>query len=316
MQDNANLTEMALDGLDWNTWLDKVTPAVEEDGYAEPLGPGHAAIFSENRPILLVTFETFQTMPQSRPIGWQLAEALGWSHLCLVSNGDTWFRDRRVFGYFDRLADDGFFDEFEQVIFYGAGPRGYAAAAFSVAAPGAKVLAVQPHATLDPRVAEWDDRFLYMRRTAFDDRYGYAPDMLDAADQAFVLYDPEIQLDAMHAALFTRPNVTKFRMRHLGTDQEGSLLRMGVLFRALAQLSANKLSRHSLADLYRTRRRDIPYLKLLLTRVEDTGQLYRTAKLAQYVMRHRRGPRFRKSIRRAYELAEERGIAMPEREFH
>ena len=40
---------------------------------------------------------------------------------------------------------------------------------------------MQPQATLDPRVAEWDDRFLHMRRTDFTDRYGYAPDMLDAA---------------------------------------------------------------------------------------------------------------------------------------
>jgi hypothetical protein len=43
-------------------------------------------------------------------------------------------------------VDDGFFDEFEQVIFYGSGSSGYAAAAFSVAAPGATVIAVQPQA--------------------------------------------------------------------------------------------------------------------------------------------------------------------------
>ena len=108
----------------------------------------------------------------------------------MVAEGQSWFRDPAVFAYFDRLVDDGFFDEFERVIFYGAGPCGYAAAAYSVAAPGATVVAVQPQATLDPRMTEWDDRFVEMRRTSFTDRYGYAPDMLDAADQAFVLYDP------------------------------------------------------------------------------------------------------------------------------
>ena len=105
------------------------------------------------------------------------------------------------------LVYDKFFDDFDQVVFYGAGPRGYAAAAFSVAAPGATIVALQPQATLDPRVTEWDDRHLKIRRTHFTSLYGYAPDMLDAAKQAYVIYDPYERLDAAHAAMFTRSNV-------------------------------------------------------------------------------------------------------------
>ena len=40
-----------------------------------------------------------------------------------------------VYGFFDQILDDGFFDEFDTIIFYGAGPCGYAATAYSVAAP-------------------------------------------------------------------------------------------------------------------------------------------------------------------------------------
>ena len=61
-----------------------------------------------------------------------------WSHMALISDSDTWFRDPAVYGWFDRLVDEGFFDEFDRVLFYGAGPCGYAAAAFSVSAPGAQ----------------------------------------------------------------------------------------------------------------------------------------------------------------------------------
>ena len=46
-----------------------------------------------------------------------------------------------------------------------------------------------------------------MRRADFSSRYGYAPDMLDAAEQAYVIYDPCERLDAAHAAMFTRSNV-------------------------------------------------------------------------------------------------------------
>jgi len=108
----------------------------------------------------------------------------------MISDGDTWFRDPQIFNFFDRLIDDGFFEEFDNVVFYGVGPCGYAASTFSVAAPGSTVVVVQPQATLDPRMTEWDDRFKHMRNTSFTNRFGYAPDMLDACAQAYVLYDP------------------------------------------------------------------------------------------------------------------------------
>jgi len=241
---------------------------------------------------------------EARPMGWDLGRALGWSHLCLASKTDSWFREGRVYGYFDRLVDDGFFEEFDQVIFYGAGPAGYAAAAFSVAAPGAKVLAIQPQATLDPRMTEWDERFRRRRRLDFTSRYGYAPDMIDAADRAVILYDPDIEEDAMHAALFARANVTRFRMRFMGPRLDRSLMRMNILLRIIAQFSAGKLDTAALARLYRARRTHVPYLKTLLTRLEDDGRHYLTARLSQAVMRETPGPRFRRAVRAAYAKAE------------
>ncbi|WP_206019238.1 phosphoadenosine phosphosulfate reductase [Roseovarius spongiae] len=317
MQDAVNTFDMPLTDLaDRDAWLDKVGELTEEDGYTERLGAHHAAILVEQKPaVLLVTFETHKGIAaiseDNQPMGWDLVKALGWSHLCLVSDGDTWFRDRAVYGFFDRLADDGFFEDFEQVIFYGAGPCGYAAAAFSVAAPGARVVAIQPQATLDPRIAEWDDRFRAMRRTAFDDRYGYAPDMLDAAERAFVLYDPEIAEDAMHAALFTRANVTKFRMRFMAANLDRSLIRMQLLYRILAQVSAGKLDRLALARLYRARRSDGGYQFNLLNRLNGGGRHFLTILLARHVLNLRRGRPFRLAMGEAIEALTEAGKPLP-----
>jgi hypothetical protein len=302
MQDNADIFDADLSGLDWAAWCERANELAGDDGYAERLGEKHAAVLIERKPTLLVSFEAFHRLPtlspQAQPLGWALTKALGWSHLCLISERDTWFRDKRVYGYFDRLIDDGFFDDFEQVIFYGAGPCGYAAAAFSVSAPGAKVVMLSPQASLDPRVAEWDDRFLRMRRVSFSDRYGYAPDMLDAAASAVLLYDPEIELDAMHAALFTRPNVMKFRTRYLGYQIEPALLRMGVLFRLLAQFSANRLTRISLAQLYRKRREDTPYLANVLQRLMTDERDHLTAlHCRNAIARGVGGPRFRRALK-------------------
>ncbi len=317
--DTPKALEACLSGLDWEDWLDRLDDVADADGYVERLGADHAAIFIEHKPTLLVTFESFASLrvvsPEARPMGWDLARALGWSHLCLASKTDSWFREGRVYGYFDRLVDDGFFEEFDQVIFYGAGPAGYAAAAFSVAAPGARVLAIQPQATLDPRMTEWDERFRRRRRLDFTSRYGYAPDMLDAADRAVILYDPDIEEDAMHSALFARANVMRFRMRFMGPRLDRSLMRMNILLRIIARFSAGKLDTASLARLYRARRTDVPYLKSILARLEDDGRLYLTARLAQAVMRETPGPRFRRAIRAAYHKAEEQGVAMPPREI-
>ena len=217
-----------------------------------------------------------------------------------------------VFRYIDRLIDDGFFEDFDQVIFYGAGPCGYAAAAFSVAAPGAKVVVVQPQATLDPRVTEWDDRFTHMRRTSFTNRYGYAPDMLDAADQAFVLYDPAEDLDAMHAALFTRPNVTKLRMRFMGGALQTDLMEMQILLRLLAKVGTGKLDEDSFAKLYRARRDYNRYLRGLMARLDSRERYYMTALLCRNVVRRLvTAPRFRHRFAALEREAEAGNIKLP-----
>lgn len=288
--------DTSFDGLSKDEWLLAIAEVAEEDGFFQTLGAKHHAIFVERNSTLLVTFETINGMRAlsslSQPLGWEMVRNYGWSNLCIASQGDTWFRDPAVYACFDRLIDDGFFDEFEKVVFYGAGPGGYAAAAFSVASPGARVVAIQPQATLDPRVAEWDDRFVEMRRTDFTSRFGYAPDMLDAADAAFVLYDPNVALDAMHASLFTRPNVTKLRLRHMGLALQTELLQLDQLETLLNLAADNNLSTGSFAQLYRSRRDHRSYLKSLLVALEADDRKGLILLLCRYVNARMQAPRF------------------------
>lgn len=297
---NPNL-ETSLAGMPRQEWLDTVDRIVDEDGYLEPLGKKHNAIFYEQGGTLLVTFETLQGIQalseRGQPLGWDMVRAHGWSHLCLTSNGDTWFRDRAVYGFFDRLVDDGFFDEFDSVLFYGSGPCGYAAAAFSVAAPGSNVLAIQPQATLDPRVTEWDDRFADMRRVNFTDRYGYAPEMLDAAAQAYVIYDPREQLDAMHAALFTRSNVQKHRMRFMGTALQTDLLEMNTWVPTLHAAAEGTLTDVVFARLYRARRDHRAYQRNLLDALQREKRTPLVEALCSNVTARMGGRRFHRTLR-------------------
>ena len=301
MTDDAPSLKTSLTDLTKKDWLRAVELIAEEDGYFQPLGKKHFAAFVEEGTTLLVTFETIQGMhvlsERAQPFGWEMLNDHGWSHLCIASDGDTWFRDEAIYGYFDRLVDDGFFDEFDTVLFYGAGPCAYAAAAYSVTAPGAKAVLIQPQATLDPRVTEWDDRFADMRIIDFTARYGYAPDMLEAADRAYVLYDPYQRLDAMHAALFTRPNVTKLRMPHMGDALQTDLMEMDTLAPLLLAAADGTLDTGHFAQLYRARRDYHPYLRNLLVATETRETQILTMALCQNVTSRLKAPKFARRLR-------------------
>lgn len=308
MLNTIPLADRSLSGLKKGEWLAQLAEIAEESGAFQALGRSHCATRidvpvsedSDAETRLLVTFETIQGIQLhsdiGQPMGWDMVRLRGWSHLCIISDGDTWFRDPQVYALFDQLTDDGYFEEFDRIVFYGAGPGGYAAAAFSVAAPGSVVLAVQPQATLDPRVTEWDHRFTHMRRTSFTDRYGYAPDMLDAAEKAFVVYDPAEDLDAMHAALFTRPNVTKLRLRHMGDALQGDLIEMDILDSLLLGVADGTMTQARFANLARARREHRSYLRNLLGHLDASNRPYLATLLCRNVVARMNAPRIRRRL--------------------
>lgn len=218
-----------LEPADWYARLEEIA---DDLGYFEPLGRNHCAAFLDAGTNLLVTFENAETIQKSNenaePRGFHYAKHEGWSHLAIISSTESWFRDPAVYRYFDRLIDDGFFEDFDNVLFHGANAGGYAAAAYSVAAPGCTVLAIRPQATLDPRIAGWDTRYMDQRRNNFSDRYGYAPDIIDAVNHAYIAFDPLQRFDAIHAAMFTRSNMTPLRCKGLGNRPDSAFDAMGI----------------------------------------------------------------------------------------
>lgn len=297
------------------SWHKRLDTHGDTHGFHVRLGKRHGALYTEDDETLLVTFEQGEDIrdaggPQL-PLGLAVAGRAGWSQLCLYCEGDTWFRAQEVYDLFDTLGDEGFFDDFDRVVFFGAGSCAYAAAAFSVISPGSEVLAIQPQASLDPRVCGWDDRFNEMRRTSFTDRYGFAPDMIEGANKAFVVFDPHEQLDAMHAALFTRTHVHKLRTPFLGSNLAGSLDDIGLLIPLLQSACKGTLTPEKFAELYRKRREFPQYLKRLLQRLEHQDRHYLIALLTRAALRSFQGPRFKRAFVKAKEALDEQGITLP-----
>ncbi|WP_395540265.1 phosphoadenosine phosphosulfate reductase [Neotabrizicola sp. sgz301269] len=293
----ADLVEKDIETPD--SWMSAMEEVAEEDGYLERLGSRHWAFFAETGTSLLVTFERAEDLRAragNMPAAWSLCQRHGWSLLTILAEGETFWRDRAVWGYFDRLVDDAFFDDFDQVLFHGAGAGGYAAAAYVVAAPGARALLVAPRATMDPAMVGWDRRDLAARRLDFTSRYGYAPDMTEGAARVWLVHDPLNRNDAAHAALFRRPWTTVLNAHRTGEATQAALAAMGILDPLLQIAMAGMLDRSGYARLWRARRSYPAYLKQILADAAAAKRPRLEAMICRSVTRRMKAPRFARRL--------------------
>lgn len=253
-------------------WTGQLEQIGADHGFYRPLDAEHKALFVQGDDTLVVTFDNLddarQKVEDRLPWGVKFINSQGWSALGVAAHGWTWYRAEAVYDFFDEMRETGFFDRFRRVVFYGASMAGYAAAAFSSAAPGATVIALSPQATLDRDVTGgWEGRYRSAWRRDFTTRYGYAPDEVASAERMWLLHDPTIREDAVHAALFRSPNVVTARCRYFGHNMGSVLNAMGVLKPITQGAVAGDMTPAGLYRLLRARR-TLPYFqKSMLTRL-------------------------------------------------
>ena len=283
-------------------------------GSVRTLDSDHFVTFAPRGSTLLVTFEqTDRTLLRDSglPVSADFADDKNWSMLHVAAQRRSWFRSNAMFAYFDELADDAFFDEYDRVIFYGAGPGGFAAASYSVTAPGARVVLVEPLATVERSRASWDSRFYQELLPSPGPRYPYAPDMIEAAEAAFVLYDPSRALDHVHASLFASSNVTHLRANNVGTPKDGpleaTLEAIGALHSMIEGLGSGRMGCVDIYRLLRARRDHMPFLTRTLRRSGRRNSPFLTAVLCRYVTARRDAPPFQKHLKAALRQMETEG---------
>lgn len=270
-----------------------------EEGHFEPVGARHWALFEDIGTTLIVSFDQIDTIlaaENGMPWCHSFARARGWSHLCLIADGETQYRDDAVYRHFDRLVDDAFFEDFDRVLFYGHGHGAHAACAYAVTAPGAQVLALNPRATFAGREVAWDRRNLAARRMDFTSRYGYAPDMLEGAGKVVVIHDLTLREEAMHSALFRAPWVTRLSAPLMGERIEWALRHMGALPSLIEAAMEGRLTPALFAREWRKRRSFSPYLKALLERAETSRRRAHAIAICRSVTRRLKAPHFARRL--------------------
>ena len=261
-----------------------------DDGWYRPGDHGHSMLYMpRSKDTLVVTFDNLDIAmtkrEDRRPWGYSFIKEQGWSMMSALAGGWTWYREPWVYAQFDDLKKSGFFKQFGRVVFYGASMGGYAACAFSPAAPGCDVVAISPQSTVDKKVVPWETRYKTVWDRSFTGKYGDAAKVSKAAGRVSILYDPYEPLDAQHAARFTNKNVQHLRAPLLGHRLGSSLNQMGILSPIILGALNGTLSE---ADYYRIlrARKDSPrYQRELFKKAVDKGHTGLAKSLGAHILK-------------------------------
>ncbi|MDF2142741.1 hypothetical protein [Paenirhodobacter sp. CAU 1674] len=269
-------------------WAEIARGLAGPDGFYTDNG-SHSFLYIPRGRTLVVTFDNLDIAMNKRdtrrPWGFEFIEKQGWSMLGVMAGGWTWYRDPWVSDEFDRLATEGFFNQFERVVFYGASMGGYAACAFCAAHPGADVVVISPQSTLDKTLVPWETRYKTAWGADFSGKYGDAAQASRTARRVSILYDPYEPLDAGHVARFEGENVMRLRAPLMGHRLGSSLHQMGILSPIILGALDGTLTE---AGFYRRlrARRDFPrYQRELFNRAVARGHTALARRLGAWALR-------------------------------
>lgn len=283
----------------------------DAQGFYRDLGAEHSALFVRAGPTLIVTFDNLDHVLDHgagrMPWGFDFVQSMGWSILGMMAHGWTWYRDADVIGFFEELHAEGFFEDFAQVVFYGASMGGYAAAAFSAAAPGATVITISPQATLARARVPWESRYRNAWDRDWTGPFAYAPASLGAAARIYLFHDPRAPLDARHAALFDLPAVTHLRCPFMGHRIASALQEMKILKEVVIEAVEGRLTPAGFHRARRARRDSPRHYRTLLQHLGGRGRPWLEERLCRLYLARWRGPMVRRQLQAA--LAAQAGHA-------
>lgn len=265
-------------------------------------GPDNALYFEPRGKRLVVTFDNHHMarLDEPRwPWGYQfLAETLGASVLGVLATQRNWFRDDFVHDSFDTLRDTGFFDQFDEVLFYGASMGGFAALSYSGCCKNARVLAIAPQSTLDPNIMPDDNRWGWRKKLDWSGRYGDARGATDTAKDVVVIYDPYFEPDRAQVQRLEGENIRKLRMPFLGHQLPNAFVNMGIIKPLLSRVLDGELTDQSFYELLRARR-DLPRFQHdIIGHAEVRGHLKLAIRACEYTLKKRQAGNIRKTLER------------------
>lgn len=245
-------------------WLDELRPGAEGEGFLEK-NLRHSLMFVR-RPgtRLLVTFDNLSnvgdTARDREPWAFKFAQDNGLCHLGIMAHVSDWYRDADLIRRFQTLVSEGFFEDYDRVIFAGVSMGGFAAIAFGSLVPDAHVVAINPQSTLDPELVPWETRFETGRRQDWTLPLSDAAALTSELGQVSIFYDPRHDLDRAHVERFSGDNVRVFNCRYSVHKSAVFLRKIGALKPVMEHCIFDELTEAEFYRLYRARR-ELPWFR-------------------------------------------------------
>lgn len=274
--------------------------AVKTDGFVLRGGLVDAW-FLRRSDVLLVTFDNLSSIGEyDPPQPWLQARAAkaGVSILGLLASRKDWYRNPNTPALITALRDAGLFAQFRRVVFVGASMGGFAALAYALLVPGAAVLAFSPQTSLSRKVAPFERRYRYAAR-----KWDWeTPAHLDAAligeAEVYVVYDPFVAEDKLHARRIIGPGVRHLPVGHLGHRAIRQLKSVGALQSLIEAVAAGQFDPVAFAKAYRGRRSAMGWQRALLAEAEARGHFALARRAAERLLQTEDNRHLRKAMER------------------
>ena len=265
-------------------------------------GPENALMYVPRSRRLIVSFDNIhvvRTEEQRMPWGLKvLSEEMGCSVLGVMATQRNWFRNEFVHDAFEALRDQGFFKQFDEVLFYGASMGGFGALVYQQCAPGAEVLAIAPQSTLNREILPKDDRWGWTARLDWKGRFNDAAGVTDSARRVTIIGDPYFAPDYDQISRIQGDNITWLRTPFMGHQLPNAFLSMGILKDLLYSAAGGTLTPELFYKLFRARR-DLPrYQHDLLMHAEARGKIRSAIRVCEYTLKKRKAHNIKRSLER------------------
>ena len=234
------------------------------------------AHFLRRSDILLVTFDNLSSIGEYEPPQPWLqmrASKAGFSILGILASRKDWYRNPDTAALITRLRDAGLFNSFRRVVFVGASMGGFAALAYAALVPGSVVLAFSPQSSLSRKVAPFERRYVYAAKK-WDWK---SPEFLDAAQsvsttaEVYLVYDPFVPEDKLHAMRIVGPQVRRIPTGHLGHRAIRQLKPLGVLQDLIEHVGRGSFDTTAFSKAMRGRRDLRSWQRSVLDQAEKRG---------------------------------------------
>ncbi|MEW2917152.1 hypothetical protein AB1A64_08765 [Ruegeria sp. ANG10] len=240
-------------------WFVELYPGGDGVGFLQKL-ERHSVLFHQRSASqLVVSFDNIANANDlsfaREPWGWKFFRDEGWSHMGIFARTKAWYRDPEIITYFQNRAAEGFFDQFDQVVFAGASMGGFGALTFSELVPGANVIAFNPQTSLDERLVPWETRYRFGRVQDWDLPYGDAAQTVKQAGKAYVFYDPFFDLDRQQVTRLKGENVMLLKTWFSNHFAAPMLRKLGILKPVMQKAMDGSLEAGDFYKMMRARRR-------------------------------------------------------------